>query len=387
MRPSYEPWLVLLSLALAFQGCFVGLHLARKVGLAQRLHRRALISMSALSIALAIWTMHFVGMLAVKLPVPVDFLVLPTLLSFLVCVLVVGAAVFAMGTGVPTLNRIGLAAVLMGAGIVSMHYIGMYALHSSVNMAHDPQFVAAGILFGVAASGASLWLAFVGATWRSILSSAIVMALAISMMHYTSMAGFEIVSLCETGTQGQAPALSQELLAIIVAVVAFIVSGIFLLTLVPEGGLALSPASGQAPEPAAASLDVVAPTSTTPADDAVSMLHRALPVEKNGRRTNLPIWRLVAVQAQAHYTLLFDGETTWFSPLPISEIEKILNSTTFARVHRSHIINLDRFTFVRGAGDGGAFVAISDTPYRVPVSRTRRVWLKQQLETRMSLAK
>jgi diguanylate cyclase len=386
MRPSYEPWLVLLSLALAFQGCFVGLHLARKVGLAQRLHRRLLISMSAFSIALAIWTMHFVGMLAVKLPVAVDFLVLPTLLSFLVCVLVVGAAVFAMGTGVPTLNRIGLAAVLMGAGIVSMHYIGMYALHSSVNMAHDPRFVAAGILFGVAASGASLWLAFVGATWRSTLSSAIVMALAISMMHYTSMAGFEIVSLCETGTQGQAPALSQELLAIIVAVVAFIVSGIFLLTLVPEGGLTISSAPVPALE-SAAPVDVIAAVPTTSADDAVSMLHRALPVEKNGRRTTLPVWRLVAVQAQAHYTLLFDGETTWFSPLSISEVDKILDSTTFARVHRSHIINLDRFTFVRGTGDGGAFVAISDTPYKVPVSRTRRVWLKQQLETRMSLAK
>ena len=386
MRPSYELWLVFLSLALAFQGCFVGLHLARKVGLAERLHRRVLISMSALSMALAIWTMHFVGMLAMKLPVAVDFLVLPTLLSFLICVLVVGGAVFAMGTGVPTLNRIGLAALLMGAGIVSMHYMGMYALHSSVNMAHDPRFVAAGIFLGVAASGASLWLAFVGATWRSTLSSAIVMALAISLMHYTAMAGFEIVSLCESGTQGQAPALSQELLAIIVAVMAFIVSGIFLLTLVPEGRLAMSPASRQSVE-LVAPAEVVAPAPTTPVEDPVSVLHRALPVEKNGRRSHLPVWRLVAVQAQAHYTILFDGETTWFSPLSISEIDKVLDSTSFARVHRSHIINLDRFTFVRGAGDGGAFVAISETPYRVPVSRTRRVWLKQQLATRVSLAK
>jgi diguanylate cyclase len=386
MRPSYELWLVFLSLGLAFQGCFVGLHLARKVGLAQRLHRRLLISMSALSIALAIWTMHFVGMLAVKLPVAVDFLVLPTLLSFLICVLVVGGAVFAMGTGVPTLNRIGLAAILMGAGIVSMHYIGMYALHSSVNMAHDPRFVAAGIVFGVAASGASLWLAFVGATWRSTVTSAIVMALAISMMHYTSMAGFEIVSLCETGAQGQAPALSQELLAIIVAVMAFIVSGIFLLTLVPEGAIAMSPMSRQALE--GAPTDVIASAAAkTTVQDPVSMLRRALPVEKNGQRTSLPVWRLVAVQAQAHYTILFDGETTWFSPLSISEVEKILDSTTFARVHRSHIINLDRFTFVRGSADGGAFVAITDTSYKVPVSRTRRGWLKQQLETRVSLAK
>ncbi len=218
MRPTYEPWLVLLSLFMAFQASYVGLHLARKIGMAQGTRRRALISMSALSMALAIWTMHFVGMLAVNLPVPIDFLVLPTLLSFLVCVLVVGGAVFAMGTGVPTLHRIGVAAVLMGAGIVSMHYMGMYALHSSINMAHNPALVVASIVVGVAASGLSLWLAFVGATWRSTVMSAAIMALAISAMHYTAMAGFEVVSLCEPDKVGTAPALSQSLLAIIVAV-------------------------------------------------------------------------------------------------------------------------------------------------------------------------
>ena len=393
MRPTYEPWLVLLSLIMAFQASYVGLHLARKVGMAQGTRRRALISMSALSMALAIWTMHFVGMLAVNLPVPIDFLVLPTLLSFLICVLVVGGAVFAMGTGVPTLHRIGIAAVLMGAGIVSMHYMGMYALHSSVNMAHSPALVAASILVGVAASGLSLWLAFVGATWRSTVLSAVTMALAISAMHYTAMAGFEVVSLCEPDKVGTAPALSQSLLAIIVAVVAFVVSGLFLLTLVPEGGFAANPESA-APSvsPHAESVPVVADEAQAASvvvapRDPISSLHRILPVEKNGRRSNMPVWRVFAVQAQAHYTLLFDGETTWFCPLSISEVESILDPAAFARVHRSHIINLDRFTFVRNSSEGGIFEATSDVPYKVPVSRARRGWLKQQLQHRVSMAK
>ncbi|WP_042201106.1 MHYT domain-containing protein [Afipia carboxidovorans] len=114
MGLKHDLWLVALSLVMAFQASYVGLHLARKTGLARGIRRRAIISMSALSIALAIWTMHFIGILAVKLPVPVDFLALPTLASFLVCVLVVGGAVLAMGAGVAKLNRIALAAVLIG---------------------------------------------------------------------------------------------------------------------------------------------------------------------------------------------------------------------------------------------------------------------------------
>ncbi len=389
MRPTHELWLVLLSLLMAFQASYVGLHLARKIGMARGMRRRILISMSALSIALAIWTMHFVGMLAVNLPVPIDFLVLPTLLSFLICVLVVGGAVFAMGTAVPTLHRIGLGAVLMGTGIVSMHYMGMYALHSSINMAHRPALVVASIVVGVAASGLSLWLAFVGATWRSTVMSAVIMALAISAMHYTAMAGFQIVSLCEPDKAGAAPVLSQSLLAIIVAVVAFVVSGFFLLTLVPEGGLSAS-AMPMAPAPqqsdAAREVSSKSQAVAVPADP-VSSLHRILPVEKNGCRSNMPIWRVFAVQAQAHYTLLFDGETTWFCPLSISEVESLLDSSTFARVHRSHIINLDRFTFVRRSNGEGVFEASSAVPYKVPVARARRSWLKQQLQHRVSVAK
>ncbi|HEY0218262.1 MAG TPA: MHYT domain-containing protein [Afipia sp.] len=383
-----------MSLLMAFQASYVGLHLARKIGMAQGMRRRILISMSALSMALAIWTMHFVGMLAVNLPVPIDFLVLPTLLSFLICVLVVGGAVFAMGTGVPTLHRIGVAAVLMGAGIVSMHYMGMYALHSSINMAHNPALVVASIAVGVAASGLSLWLAFVGATWRSTVMSAAIMALAISAMHYTAMAGFQIVSLCDPEKAGADPVLSQNLLAIIVAVVAFVVSGLFLLTLIPESGLSLdaTPVASPATQESDGTLQVlreaqtVTTSATVPADPA-SSLHRILPVEKNGRRSSMPIWRVFAVQAQAHYTLLFDGETTWFCPLSISEVESILDSSTFARVHRSHIINLDRFTFVRKSGGEGLFEASSDVPYKVPVARARRQWLKQQLQHRVSVAK
>ena len=138
MQLAYEPWLVLLSIVMAIQGAYVGFTLAVQVGDAVGVRRRVLLAGAAFSLAVAIWTMHFVGMLAARIPFPVDYLVFPTLLSLLVCVLVVGVAVFAISGGPLSIARLILSACLMGTGIFSMHYIGMTALHASVHMEHAP---------------------------------------------------------------------------------------------------------------------------------------------------------------------------------------------------------------------------------------------------------
>jgi NO-binding membrane sensor protein with MHYT domain len=83
MPVTHEPWLVALSLVVAIQGAYVGLTLSLQVGEAIGLRRRMLLAAAAVSLAVAIWAMHFVGMLAARLPLPVDYLVFPTLLSFL----------------------------------------------------------------------------------------------------------------------------------------------------------------------------------------------------------------------------------------------------------------------------------------------------------------
>src|SRR6202790_4438064 len=99
MPVSYETWLVLLSIVMAIQGAYVGLSLAAQIGAAAGMRRRLLLAGAAFSLAIAIWTMHFVGMLAARMPFPVDYLIFPTLLSFLVCVMVVGSAVYAASAG------------------------------------------------------------------------------------------------------------------------------------------------------------------------------------------------------------------------------------------------------------------------------------------------
>jgi NO-binding membrane sensor protein with MHYT domain len=384
---THEGWVVALSVLLAIQGSYVGLGLAAQTAAAAGTRRRMLLAGASLSLGVAVWTMHFVGMLAMKLPFALDYLVLPTLLSFLVCVLVVGVAVYAATAGALTNGRLLAGAAFMGVGIVSMHYIGMTALHASAHMTSTPLFVAMSILIAIGASWLALRLAAAGRGGRpTLLLSAVALGIAISGMHYTAMAGMRIYLHGQPApTQ---PALSPDLLAIVVAVVAFLVSGLFLLILVPDragrGAGEAAPAPADAAVPIAAPLPPAAPPAE-PAPAAVVSLEAAppagLPIEREGATYLLPVERVVAVRANAHYTYVFDGASTYFCPLPISSVEARLDSHRFVRVHRSHIINIDHVQAVKRAGDNGR-IELKACDYVVPVSRGRLANVRSHLGLR-----
>jgi NO-binding membrane sensor protein with MHYT domain len=374
MPVTHEPWLVVLSIFVAIQGAYVGLSLAAQIGEAVGLRRRLLLAGAAISLAVAIWSMHFVGMLAARLPFPVDYLVFPTLLSFLVCVIVVGAAVFAVSAGPLTAARLVAAAIFMGAGIVSMHYIGMWALHASAHMTHDPAHIAASVIVAIATSGLALWLAGGRNARPPLLLSAAALGFAIAGMHYTAMAGLALFPHAVTSPTG-APALSTDLLAIVVAIVAFVVSGIFLLALVPDrtaqrGQQALVGTDGDLPDHA-----IVRQTEAANA----RLLARKLPVQRDGTTQYLAVEGIVAVHANAHYTYVFDGSAEYFCPLPISEVEARLDGDRFVRVHRSHIVRLDSIVGLKRAGDQALIELAGSDRHTVPVSRARVAPLKSRL--------
>src|SRR5215813_8155560 len=394
MPVTYEPWLVLLSIVMAIQGAYVGLSLAVQIGEAVGVRRRLLLAAAAFLLALAVWTMHFVGMLAARLPFPVDYLVLPTLLSFLICVIVVGAGVFAANAGALTPTRLAAAAVFMGLGIVSMHYTGMTALHASAHMTHAIGFVAGSVAVAIATSGFALWLANTSTGRPPLLFSATALGIAIAGMHYTAMAGVTIFP--HAAPASGAPALSTDLLAIVVAIVAFLVSGIFLLALVPEraGAQPVVAAMDTAPGPVQPQTQVqpsAHPVKAGNGADTGSGSYaplggagapprrpaRHLPIERDGATHYVPVEDIVAIHANAHYTHIFDGRDQLFCPLAIGEVESRLDTARFARVHRSHIVNLDRIVALKRAGDSGAI----ELPDRstVPVSRSRLSWLKARL--------
>jgi diguanylate cyclase len=399
MPVTYDAWLVLLSIVMAIQGAYVGLSLALQIASASGTRRRLLLAGATVSFAVAIWTMHFVGMLAVRLPFPVDYLVLPTLLSFLVCAIVVGGAVYATSTGPLTLLRLTLSSCLMGGGIFAMHYLGMSALDASTHMVHNPVYVAASMAIAIAASGLALWLA-AGRAWRApLILSAAAFGMAISGMHYTAMTGVTLYPFVPSASA--APALSTDLLAIVVAVVAFCVSGIFFLLLLPDSARV---------EPAAVALAAAAPAVPAGADFAVPpavpsdpaenvelgrggygplggagsprRFARHLPIERDGKTHFLPVEQVVAIHANAHYTYVFDGNDKLFCPLAIGDVESRLDDRHFVRVHRSHIVNIDRVAGYRRSGDNELVEMTGSTRCLVPVSRSRIVSLKSRVASR-----
>jgi NO-binding membrane sensor protein with MHYT domain len=387
MPVTHGPWLVALSILVAIQGAYVGLSLAVQVATAVGLRRRLLLAGAATSLAVAIWAMHFVGMLAARLPFPVDYLVFPTLLSFLVCVIVVGAAVFAASAGPPTAVRLTAAACGMGAGIFTMHYIGMAALHASAMMAHAPAYVAGSLAVAIAASGLALWLAAGRGGRPPLLLSAVAFGCAISGMHYTAMAGLTLDPHAPAST---APALSSDLLAIVVAIVAFLVSVVFLLFLVPERAaeielavLAVGARNGDDGNPD------IGQGSFAPLGGAGApprRLARHLPIERDGVTHFVPVDHVVAVHANAHYTYIFDGAAKLFCPLAIGDVEARLDTARFVRVHRSHIVNIERVIGLRRAGDSGLVEMAAADRYAVPVSRSRVGPLKSRISARLAEA-
>jgi NO-binding membrane sensor protein with MHYT domain len=403
MPVTYETWLVLLSIVMAIQGAYVGLSLAVQIGQASGMRRRLLLAGAAFSLAVAIWTMHFVGMLAARMPFQVDYLVFPTLLSFLVCVIVVGAAVYATSSGPLTLLRLTLSACLMGGGIFTMHYIGMSALSASAYMVHDRYFVAASMAIAIAASGLALWLATGRGGRPPLILSAIAFGIAVSGMHYTAMGGLTLLPFA--ASSAGAPALSTDLLAIIVAVVAFCLSGIFLLILVPDPARTnpipvvsnaeiATPPAEVAAEPV--TLSAAAHASGANGRDANPEFGRGtfaplggagaprrfarhLPIERDGGTHFVAVDDVVAIHANAHYTTIFNGSDKLFCPLAIGDVEQRLDKDRFVRVHRSHIVNIERVVGYKRSGDNEMVEMDAGHDYAVPVSRSRIGWLKSRV--------
>jgi len=365
---AYDPALILLSVVIAIQGGYVSLSLARQLSQASGSRRKALLAASALSLGVGIWAMHFIGMLAVKLPLVVNYDVLLTLVSALVAVLVVGLGVFVASFGPLTPLRLAAGGLFMGAGISTMHYIGMSAIRASCLVSYSPPLVAASIVVGVAASTLALWLACSSQQRPHVMAGAAAMGLAISGMHYTAMAAATFQPL-EVLVAVSAPALSLDLLAIVVAVTAFVISGFFLLVLLPERLAGPDEPAAYASMRDGPGISRIEP----PAAEA------RIPVVHKGAVLFLAPGQIYAIRADAHYSQIFDGSETHFCNLSISELETRLDPERFVRVHRSHIVNIEHTAALRRVQDRGLVELDGQVQHAVPVSRKKLPALRQAL--------
>jgi NO-binding membrane sensor protein with MHYT domain/DNA-binding LytR/AlgR family response regulator len=344
--------------------------------------------------------MHFIGMLAAPIPLDAVYLVLPTITSFLICVLVVGISLFFVSIGEPSLRRVISSAVLLGLGIASMHYVGMHGLSGSFGIRHDVPMVLLSVLVGIVSAYGGLRVFLARQDGLRLVVSSIAFGIAVSGMHYTAMAGMHVVPLSEdVHPHIGGLAASQQMLSIIVAVLCFVIAAGFLLSLVPEPRrqAAASPAEPAAlaavqvaaaaipsPEPDPAPIAVASPRLMPAPLGGLGQPPRAapaprLPVEAADGTHFIDVADIRSVRADAHYTRVHDGTRERMCPWSISEAEAQLDPALFVRVHRSHIVALPHVTFVRKEGDGAIIELGGPSPHRVPVSRAKIAEVKARL--------
>jgi diguanylate cyclase len=382
---SYDPALVTASILVAMMAAFMGLHLSSGLGALAPVKRKQEIAKAAVALGGGIWSMHFIGMLAVSVPATIRYDALPTLGSVLIAILVTGFGLLVLHFGQPVRWKLPVAGSLVGLGIVAMHYVGMSAISGNCIVAYRPSGFGIATLIAIVTSTAALRLAYEKqALWAKLLGAA-VLGLAISAMHYSAMAYTEFWPGGDIAAAA-APDLSTGALALLVALAAFIICGLALLTAIPAEALAMAgggmvdggflpPAdegSARAGRSAAAGAAAGGGLSTRPpAVAADPPLPVRIPYERDNGVRFLSADAIAAIRAEGHYSKLLDGTAEYFCPWPISRVETSLAMPPFIRTHRSYLVNLAHVSGFKQTGDR-AYCFIDDaTGTPIPVSRGR----------------
>ncbi|MEE2031755.1 MHYT domain-containing protein [Rhodococcus chondri] len=194
-------WVFFLAYLTSVVGSFVGLTCARRAATAHTGSNRSRWTfMAALSIGgVAIWLMHFIGMMGFAVPgSSVRYGLGLTIFSV---VLAVGATWFGLwllDADVPWMrsvsptSRLGIGGVIMGFAVAGMHYNGMAAVRIQGSLDQGTTFVLYSILIGVVASITALWLSRNAEHWLVRIPAALVMGCAVVSLHYTGMAGIDV---------------------------------------------------------------------------------------------------------------------------------------------------------------------------------------------------
>ena len=367
-------FLVGASLAIALMAAFSGLTLTRGASNLEFRERKMIVVISAIVLGGGIWSMHFVAMLGLQLPILFFYDGLYTLISALFAILLVGAALLVLHFRQRTRATLIAAGILVGIGIAGMHYIGMLGMEIC-----RPVFgftgVAVSFVAAVALSVMAIWLAYGARANSNILLGTVFFGLSVFAVHFIAMWGTGFVA--NESSQAVGPALSNEFLAMGVTIAAFVISGSFLLAGVsfvdpqPAAQTATAPLADIPQNPAPAASTQAKPVET-PAPDKSKKTALTLPYEKEGRTWFIDLGKVVAVRAEGHYTIIYSDREKLFCPWSISEVENRLGAAGLLRTHRSYLINPTFVSeFQRTKDTGACFFATVESLTKVPVSRSR----------------
>ncbi|NVO55878.1 LytTR family transcriptional regulator DNA-binding domain-containing protein [Rhodobacteraceae bacterium B1Z28] len=351
---SHNAWLVATSLAVIMMAAFTGLYLTHGASKLGNQRRKLTVALSAVVLGGGIWSMHFVAMLGLQLPILFYYDALITLISALVAILMVGLALLLLHFRPRTMPVMVGAGVIVGLGIVSMHYIGMAGMQlcRPVHSAFD---VILSTVASVLLSVLAIWIAYDSRTHRNILLGTVCFAVAVFAMHFIATGLTDFVVGDSTG--GAGPALNNQVLAMGVTVSVFLICGGFLLTGITVIG----------PEP-----KIVPEHAPEPESEPAAVLRAGIPFEREGQTFFAEPAMIAAVRAEGHYTVLYMDAEKLFCPWSITEAETRLTSDGFLRAHRSYLVN-PKFvsSFERHKDNGTCYFDGVDALTKVPVSRSR----------------
>lgn len=201
---SWDPMLIAVSYLVAFIASFVALDSAGKIPLSSRKAALFWRIAGGITLGIGIWSMHFIGMLSMQMPMMMSYDLWLTLASLGVAIVASTIAINIAVTGKHLSPfRLFFATVILSAGVVAMHYIDMAALMLEGSILWDRRIVGVSVMIAVVASGVALWLAFrlrdkhKGVFVTRILA-ALVMGAAICAMHYTGMSAAHFHEMAHT---------------------------------------------------------------------------------------------------------------------------------------------------------------------------------------------
>jgi two-component system NtrC family sensor kinase len=236
---QYNPYLVALSIGVATFAAYTAFDTTECATNVRSLKYQVLwIALGGLSLGGGIWSMHFIGMLALHLNIPVGYDVNLTLASLAIASIASGFALFQIAQPVWNRTQWIAGAVIMGGAVAMMHYLGMAAMRIPATMVMNPVIVVLSIGIAIVASGAAQWIlrrfdqvSHARELWRWCAS--LVMGLAVSTMHYTAMRGVQFIPETET-IHHLGNALKATRLAEIVGAGTFTLCGMTLLITLSE---------------------------------------------------------------------------------------------------------------------------------------------------------
>src|SRR5271163_2305739 len=193
MTVSYKYTLVALSVFIGMSAAYAALDLAPRITAASGWTRSAWLTGGGIAIGIGIWSMHYTGMLAFSLPVPVEYDWPTVLLSLLAGIFAAGVSLFILSRTTAGITQIISAGFIVGLAIITVHNIGMHAMRMAAEYRYDLRLASLAVILAVLFSLIGLWGGFrfrderSGRDWRKI-AGALVVGAAISSVHYCAMA-------------------------------------------------------------------------------------------------------------------------------------------------------------------------------------------------------